>query len=258
MPDDDYCVWFYLPWSSEKKEMCSDNDNLEVFRWFSEHKQIKIMSEIEKKPDILVVPDVEAFSGTPYRFMSDIPDVGFSGFEQDLFGYNKGNLHYKGDLHNEGDIEDQVGLGDEFVGNEDQVGLGDESGDDKSPGMKALAVVHGVPKDACDEVSDAKPDMVLKSNPFKQLVGCPIRLIWVCMAKGCPWRIHASNFGNDTTIQVKTYKNEHTCHRIYKSKEARSKWIAKKFQDLMKSNHGIQEGVIYDLLRDPFNVVVDT
>ncbi|KAK3182971.1 hypothetical protein Dsin_030257 [Dipteronia sinensis] len=228
--------------------------------------------------------------------------VKFSGFEQDLFDDNEGDLHYKGD-------------------NEDQVRLGDESGDDESPGMRALAVVPKVPEevcedtdeyqdlfegyqpksddeycgDSCGEVSDAKLARVIKSNPFKQLVGCPIRfevrqtydsvytltslltdfaiyegfnfnkvkndknrLIWACMAKGCPWRIHASNVGDDTTMPVKTYKNEHTCHRIYKSKEARAKWIAGKFQALVKSNHGIQAGVISYLLRDQFNVVVDT
>ncbi|TXG63829.1 hypothetical protein EZV62_010823 [Acer yangbiense] len=145
--------------------------------------------------------------------------------------------------------------------------------------------------DLGDEVSDAKLVWVIKSNPFKQLVGCLIRfevgqthdsvytlrslltdfaiqevfnfnkvkndknrLTWACMTKGCPWRIHASNVGDDTTMQVKTYKNEHTCHRIYKSKEARSKWIAGKFQALVKSNLGIQAGVILDMLKDQFNV----
>ncbi|KAK2654662.1 hypothetical protein Ddye_014518 [Dipteronia dyeriana] len=201
-------------------------------------------------------------------FIDDILDVYFSGFEQDLFGDNKG------DLHNEGDNEDQVGLVNESGDNEDVVGLGDESDDDMSPG---------------DEVYDAKLARVIKSNPFKQLIGCPIRfevgqthdnvytlrslltdfaihegfnftkvknderLTWVCMAKGCPWRIHASNFGDDTTMQVKTYKNEHACHMIYKSKEARSKWIAGKFQALVMSNPGIQADVISDLLRDQFN-----
>ncbi|KAK1559608.1 hypothetical protein Q3G72_016360 [Acer saccharum] len=236
--------------------------------------------------------------------MGDIPDVDFSGFEQDLFGDNEGDLHYEGD-------------------NEDQVRLSDDSGDDKSPGMRAgddefsgmnaLAMVPEVLEEVCedideyqdlfegyqsksddeycnnssDEVSDVKLAKVIKNNPFKQLVGCPIRfevgqthdnvytlrsllidfvihedfnfnkvkndknrLTWACMAKCCPWRIHASNIGDDATMQVNTYKNEHTCHRIYKSKEARSKWIAGKFQALVKSNLGIQASVISDLLRD--------
>ncbi|TXG54883.1 hypothetical protein EZV62_020139 [Acer yangbiense] len=306
VPEDDYSVWVYLPWSSEKKEVCSDNDILDVFRLFTEHKQTQIMFEIEKRPYIPAPADLEASSNTPSRFMGDIPDVAFSAFEQDLFGNN----------------EDQVRLGDDY---------GDDSGDDESPGMRAgddsgdygnaLAVVPEVPEEVCEgtddfedlfegyqsktddeycsdegeEISDDKLARVVKSNPFKQLVGCPIRfevgqthdsvytlrslltdfaiqegfnlnkvkndknrLTWACMAKGCPWRIHASNVGDDTTMQVKTYKSEHTCHRIYKSKEARSKWIAGKFQTLVKSNPGIQASVLSDLLRDQFNVTVDT
>ncbi|TXG52943.1 hypothetical protein EZV62_022112 [Acer yangbiense] len=312
VPEDDYSVWVYLSWASEKKEVCSDNDILEVFRWFSEHKQNQIMFEMKRRPYIPAPTDFEASSSTPPRFMGDIPNVAFSGFEQDLFGDNEGDLHYKGD-------------------NEDQIRLGDDSGDDESPsikagddessGLNALAVVPKVPEEVCgdtdeyedlfegyqsksddeycnnssDEVSDAKLAMVVKSNPFKKPVRCPVRfevgqthdsvytlrslltdfaihegfnfnkvmndknrLTWACMAKGCPWRIHAPNVGNDTTMQVKTYKNEHTCHRIYKSKEARSTWITGKFQALVKSNPGIQAGVISNLLRDQFNAVVDT
>ncbi|KAK2661236.1 hypothetical protein Ddye_007769 [Dipteronia dyeriana] len=134
--------------------------------------------------------------------------VNFSGFEQDVFG------------DNECDNEDQVGLGDKSGDNEDIVGLGDKSGDDTSLGMRAIFVVREILEDVCDEVSNAKLARVIKSNPFKQLVGCPIR--------------------------------------IYKNKEARSKWMAGKFQALMISNPGIQASVIFDLLRDQFNVVVDT
>ncbi|KAK1587758.1 hypothetical protein Q3G72_016528 [Acer saccharum] len=314
VPEDDYSVWVYLPWSSEKKEVCSDNDILEVFRLFTERKQTQIMFEIEKRPYIPAPADFEASSSTPSRFMGDIPDVAFSAFEQDFFG------------NNEGDNEDQVRLGDDYGDD-----YGDDSGDDESPGMRAgddsgdygnaLAVVSEVPEEVCEgtddfqdlfegyqsktddeyysdegeEISDDKLARVVKSNPFKQLVGCPIRfevgqthdsvytlrslltdfaiqegfnlnkvkndknrLKWACMAKGCPWRIHASNVDDDTTMQVKTYKSEHTCHRIYKSKEARSKWIAGKFQTLVKSNPGIQASVLSDLLRDQFNVTVDT
>ncbi|KAK1560485.1 hypothetical protein Q3G72_027140 [Acer saccharum] len=59
-------------------------------------------------------------------------------------------------------------------------------------------------------------------------------------------------------MQVKTYNNIHTCHRIYKSQEVRSKWIASKFEVLVKNNPSIQCGVISDLLRDQFNVSVNT
>ncbi|KAK1587020.1 hypothetical protein Q3G72_008652 [Acer saccharum] len=135
----------------------------------------------------------------------------------------------------------------------------------------------------------------MKSNCFKQLVGCPIRfevgqthdsvytlrglltdyaiqegfnfkkikndknmLTWACLAENCPWRLHASIVGDDTTMQVKTYNSNHTCHRIYKSQEAKAKWIASKFEVLVKNNPRIHCGVISDLLRDQFNVTVDT
>ncbi|KAK0599542.1 hypothetical protein LWI29_006178 [Acer saccharum] len=72
--------------------------------------------------------------------MGDIPDVDFSGFEQDLFGDNEGDLHY------EGDNEDQVRLGDESPGM--------RAGDDESPGMRALAVLPEVPKEVCEDTDE--------------------------------------------------------------------------------------------------------
>ncbi|TXG56945.1 hypothetical protein EZV62_018258 [Acer yangbiense] len=171
-----------------------------------EHKQSAIMFEIEKMSYIPVTLDLEASSSTPHKFMGDNPTIDFSC--------------------------DKAG----------EVGLGDESCDDGSidvgevPAMRSLVVLYEVPEDAdsCDEVSSAKLARVMKSNPFKQLgfnfnkvKNDKTRQTWACMAKGCPWRLHASNVGDETTMQVKTYKNEHTC-------------------------------VISHLLRDQFNVIVDT
>ncbi|KAK3211490.1 hypothetical protein Dsin_016196 [Dipteronia sinensis] len=214
-------------------------------------------------PYIPVAPDVEASVSTPPRFMGDIPNLDFSGFEQDLFGDNEGDLHYEGD-------------------NEDQAGLGDESSDDGSLGMRALAVVPKVLEEVCedtdeyqnlfegyqsksddeycsdsgDEVFDAILARVIKSNPFKKLEGFNFnkvkndknRLTWACMANGCSWRIHASNVDDDRTMQVKIYKNEHICHPIYNSKDTRAKWITGKFQAFVKSNPGIHAAAYIHLL----------
>ncbi|KAK1587071.1 hypothetical protein Q3G72_009219 [Acer saccharum] len=205
VPEDDYSVWVYLPWSSEKKEVSTNSEIVEVFRLFTKHKLDAIMFEIEKMPYIPVALDVEASSSTPPKFTSDIPTVDFSGFEQNLFGDNEGDYCYEDDHDYEGDNEDEVELGDEAG----EVGLGDQSGDDgfvdvgKVPTMRTLAVLLEVPEETCeftddgevhdlfegyqsksddeyyidsgDEVSGAKLARVMKSNPFKQLVGCPIR-----------------------------------------------------------------------------------
>ncbi|KAK2662815.1 hypothetical protein Ddye_001389 [Dipteronia dyeriana] len=103
--------------------------------------------------------------------------------------------------------------------------------------------------DSDDEGDDSKLAVVMKSNPFKKLVGALIifevgqthdsvytlrelltdyaihegfnfkkmkndknRLTWACLAEKCPWRLHDSIVSDNTTIQVKTYNNEHTCH----------------------------------------------
>ncbi|KAK2642854.1 hypothetical protein Ddye_024617 [Dipteronia dyeriana] len=144
------------------------------------------------------------------------------------------------------------------------------------------------------EIDYSKLALVTKSIPFKKLVGAPIRfevgqthdsvytlrelltdyaiwesfnfkkikndtnrLTWACLAEKCPWRLHASIIGDETVMQVKTYNNEHTYHRIYKSQEVRSKWIASKFEILVMNNPSTQCEVISDILKDQFNVCSD-
>ncbi|TXG58007.1 hypothetical protein EZV62_015836 [Acer yangbiense] len=219
VPTDEYRVWVYLPWSVEKKEVTSDSHLLEVFRSFSEHKETKIMFEIEKISYIPVSP-IASSSDIPNpqpRFMTDLNDVNFSGFEENIF-------------YSDVDNDD--------VGDNDHVGV------DGVPGLRELAVILEVPESACempneignydlfegyqsnsedelcsdsdDKGGDSKLATVMKRNSFKKLVGGPI------------------------------------------SQKARSKWIASKFEVLVKNNPSIQCGVISDLLRDQFNVSVDT
>ncbi|KAK3222145.1 hypothetical protein Dsin_009170 [Dipteronia sinensis] len=231
-------------------------------------------------------------------------------------------------MHDNDDVRENEHVGADELGDQiDVVGLGADFGADLSkiggvPGLRELAVIPEVLEfvgempdeidnndlfegyqsnseyeffsDSNDEGGDSKLVTVMKSNPFKKLVGGPIRfevgqthdsvytlrelltdyaiqegfnfkkikndknrLTWACFAENCPWRLHASIIGDEITMQVKTYNNDHNCHRIYKSKEARSKWIASKFEVLVKNNPSIQCGVISDLLRDQFNVSVD-
>ncbi|KAL5852011.1 hypothetical protein ACOSQ3_007129 [Xanthoceras sorbifolium] len=56
---------------------------------------------------------------------------------------------------------------------------------------------------------------------------------------------------------IKTYTAMHECHRAYKSNEAKVKWIASKFETLVKCNPDIKIEVISDLLRERFKVNVE-
>ncbi|KAK2645499.1 hypothetical protein Ddye_020694 [Dipteronia dyeriana] len=254
VPSDEYRVWVYLPWSVEKKEVSNDSELLEVFRSFSEHKKTKIMFEIEKMPYISV-PFAASSSDIPNpqpMFMTNLNEVEFSGFEETIF-YGDGENDDVGENEHVGadELGDQIDLGVHLggdLGSDYGVDLGAESDEMGGvPDLRELSVIPEVPEFVCrmqykignndlfegyqsnreyeffsdsdNERDDSKLTLVTKSIPFKKLVGAPIRF-------ECPWRMHASIVGDETTMQVKTYNNEHTCHRIYKSQEARSKWIA--------------------------------
>ncbi|KAL5844192.1 hypothetical protein ACOSQ4_010150 [Xanthoceras sorbifolium] len=58
-------------------------------------------------------------------------------------------------------------------------------------------------------------------------------------------------------MMIKSYNDHHECHRAYKNYEAKVKWIASKFEGLVKSNPDIKVGVIVDLLRERYRVNVD-
>ncbi|KAK2655856.1 hypothetical protein Ddye_008908 [Dipteronia dyeriana] len=84
-----------------------------------------------------------------------------------------------------------------------------------------------------------------------------IRQTYKCITLDCPWRAHSSCMVDKTTFMLKTLMDRHECHRVYNNKEARVKWIASKFETLVKSNPNISVKLISDLLREKFNVEVD-
>ncbi|KAK3221536.1 hypothetical protein Dsin_008561 [Dipteronia sinensis] len=223
VPTDEYRVWDYLPWSVEKKEVTNDSEILEVFRSFSEHKESKIMFEIEKMPYIPVPPTSSS---------SDIPnpqprfDVYFSGFEENIFDSDRDN----------DDVGDNEHVGAYGIGHEtDEIG--------GAPSLKELVVIPEVPKAVSEILDEIGNNDLFEGCPirfegfnFKKIKNDKNRLTWACLAENCPWRLHASIVSDETTMQVKTYNNNHTCHRIYKSQEARAKWNASKFEILVKNN----------------------
>ncbi|KAK2651705.1 hypothetical protein Ddye_011561 [Dipteronia dyeriana] len=60
-----------------------------------------------------------------------------------------------------------------------------------------------------------------------------------------------------TTFMIKILVDQHECHRVCNNKEAKVKWIASKFESIVKSNPSINVKVLADLLLNKFNVSVD-
>ncbi|TXG59922.1 hypothetical protein EZV62_014495 [Acer yangbiense] len=235
VPTDEYRVWVYLPWSVEK-QVTSDSHLLEVFRSFSEHKETKIMFEIEKIPYIPVPPAASSFDipNPQPSFMIDLNDVDFSGFVDNIFYSDGDNYDVRDNDHVGADglvtpevLESMCEMPDEISNYDLFEGYQSNSEDEFC-------------SDFDDEGGDSKLATVMKNNPFKQLEGFNFkkikndktRLTWACLVENYPWRLHASIVGDETTMQVKTYNNDHTCHRIYKIQEARSKWIATAYINL--------------------------
>ncbi|KAK3188305.1 hypothetical protein Dsin_027866 [Dipteronia sinensis] len=84
-----------------------------------------------------------------------------------------------------------------------------------------------------------------------------VRQTYKCTAPGCPWRAHASCMIDRTTMQLRSLVDQHDCHRLYNNKEAKVKWIAYKFENIVKRNPNISVRVIGDLLLDKYKVAVD-
>ncbi|KAK2662001.1 hypothetical protein Ddye_000575 [Dipteronia dyeriana] len=59
------------------------------------------------------------------------------------------------------------------------------------------------------------------------------------------------------TFMLKTLSDQHDYYRQYHNKEAKVKWIASKFEKLVKSNPSINVRVIGELLRETYKVSVD-
>ncbi|TXG46980.1 hypothetical protein EZV62_026274 [Acer yangbiense] len=289
VPSEEYCMWVFCPWSGERKEVTTDMELIDLFRSFVDHKERKIVFDVEKKPYIPLPPEYSFNIPNPPTNDFNL-NLGFSDFANNDF-------NYEGD----DDVPDAVSVGSDVVsvgsvgsdseevvevddamedGGVDRVG--DEHGVDDEMnevhGALAVAVVEDEDvsvnlelmegyqsksddeyfSESEDEKPEAKIARLMKGNPFKKIVGGHIefevgqthdnvyslrallkdyaiqegfnfkkmkndnnRLTYECKKEGCPWRLHASNILNDVTMQIKTYNNNHECHRVYRSEEAR-------------------------------------
>ena len=92
---------------------------------------------------------------------------------------------------------------------------------------------------------------------LKRVKNDRVRQTYRCTRDGCEWRAHGSCMINGVTFMLKTLSDQHDCHRVYNNKEAKVKWIASKFEKLVKRNPSIDVKVIGDLLRENYKVSVE-
>ncbi|KAK2634398.1 hypothetical protein Ddye_029190 [Dipteronia dyeriana] len=255
VPEEQYTVWAHLPWSSDTSEVKTDNELINVFAEFG------------------------------FRDEGE----GIDGHEGD-----EGLQSYDGDGNeSEKSLEFDDGVG--IDGHEEVEGLQPNNGHEEGEGLQSSEVSDDVYfSDSDQETTQVRITKLMKSRPFQRLVEDEIkfsvgqtfddkvvfrnifrdyviqkgvvldrikndliRQTYKYIALGCHWRAHAPCMIDKTTFILKTLVERHECHRVYNQKEVKVKWIASKFETLVKSNPTVSVKVIGDLLREKFNVAVD-
>lgn len=64
------------------------------------------------------------------------------------------------------------------------------------------------------------------------------RIVVKCM-DGCPFYLRVSKSSHDTYFQIVRFESTHTCHRTAKNRQAKTKWIAKKFMSILRHTPNI-------------------
>ncbi|KAK3211560.1 hypothetical protein Dsin_016266 [Dipteronia sinensis] len=84
-----------------------------------------------------------------------------------------------------------------------------------------------------------------------------LRHTYVCKSDGCPWMAHSARTIDKKSFMIKTLVDKHDCHRVYNNSEETVKWIAFKFESLVKSNPTVSVKLLGDLLLQSYKVAVD-
>ncbi|KAK3224868.1 hypothetical protein Dsin_004730 [Dipteronia sinensis] len=206
----------------------------------------------------------------------DSDGVGLGGDDGDgvcLCGDDEDGIGLDGDNGDDGDGvalggDDRDGLG---LGGDDGdgIGLDGDNGDDVFESMfenvvgndeitkECMDLFEGYESMLDDEFSsdsDTDKSQVKEGVVLDRIKNDKQRQTYQYNVAGCPWRAHASWMVDKTTFMIKTLVDQHECHMVCYNKEAKVKWIASKFDSIVKSNPSINMKVLTDLLLEKLNV----
>ena len=77
---------------------------------------------------------------------------------------------------------------------------------------------------------------IVERRPIRQMRNYGVRVKFVCMGKGCHWKIYASKMQSSSTYQIKTYHRNHTCGTTFDQKQISSSWLAKEYENDIRMN----------------------
>ncbi|KAK2634607.1 hypothetical protein Ddye_029399 [Dipteronia dyeriana] len=235
VPTVDYHVWAQISWCGEKYGVCSDSELLELFSRFEECGLYRIVFELKDycyvptPPEEPPVLDVEG----------GYDPIGWCEMEAE-------QLNYEGDSEQDDENDDEGGSEEECPQNEVPI-IDEESVEvDNDITQECMDFFERYQSKISDEYftdSELEPDQVriaklVKGQPFKIMFDGVISF-------------HIGQIFNSKEHMREIFKE------VYHNKEAKVKWIASKFEKLVKSNPSINVRVIGDLLKETYKVSVD-
>ncbi|KAI5336896.1 hypothetical protein L3X38_016165 [Prunus dulcis] len=72
----------------------------------------------------------------------------------------------------------------------------------------------------------------------------------------CPWLLYVAHVGKGPTIRVKTYHPIHTCGRSQRTRFATSQWLAKRFDEDLRTNPNMSIAQFMTLVRKHYSINV--
>ena len=287
VPIGEYHVWAQIPWSGEKYGVLSDSQLLELFGLFEERGLDSIVFELEDlcyiptPPEEPQVLDVEG----------GYEPLGWCDMEAEQLNYEEDSeKDVEADEDCDGDntqynevpiIEQESVDGDDGITEECMDGFeGYQSKSDDEyftdselePEQVRIAklvkgnpfkrMVDGIISFQISQIFNSKEHMreifkeytIQEGIVLKRVKNDRVRQTYRCTGDDCEWRAHGSCMIDGVTFMLKTLSDQHSCHRVYNNKEAKVKWIASKFEKLVKRNPSIDVKVISDLLRENYKV----
>ncbi|KAK2644275.1 hypothetical protein Ddye_019470 [Dipteronia dyeriana] len=224
VPNEDCLVWIHLPWCDERVEVNKDSELIESFKEFEDRG--KIVFELENRCYVPSPPEGSSSRPNEEHEVLDqqggYQELGWCDFEADM-------LNYDGDSEKDND-KDGEGEGEGRQANEEQ-----NRQYDKVPVFEVESVDgdDGIMKECMDLFEGYQSKSEDEYFSDSELEPEHVRI--AKLVKG--------------SMQSK--------RRIYNNKEAKVKWIASKFENLVKGNPSISIKVISDLLREKYKVSVD-
>ncbi|XP_061346136.1 uncharacterized protein LOC133291821 [Gastrolobium bilobum] len=84
-----------------------------------------------------------------------------------------------------------------------------------------------------------------------------VRVRAKCSVEDCEWMVYCSWNTKQSTFQVKTFNETHTCCRVFKNKRATRDWVAKKLEKRILTQPKMTKTEAFEHMKEEYNVHLD-